>query len=311
MMLIEKIAIIGVGGIGGYFGGMLANSGLNVSFIARGETLKSLKKNGLKIESVNGNINLRYVKVTNDANTLGSQDLILICVKAHQITDIFDLIKPLIGEDTIILPLQNGIDAPSQLAREFGNHVIGGCCRILSEKIASGTIKHSGASIIEIGEINSPITNRILKTKQILESGGIKVIPYDDFRIAQWSKMMLVCSIGGITSVTRSTIGEILLISETSSLLFDSMNEINNLAKKLGINLKPNLPEIYFDGIKKLPTDTTTSLQRDIMTGKPSELHFQVGSVVKLGKELSVATPVNSYFYYSLLPLEMKARKNI
>ena len=306
----KKIAVIGVGGVGGYFGGSLANNGLNVTFIARSSSFRILKEKGLKVESVNGNFTIKPINVLNNPSESGPVDLILVCVKSYQIEETINSIKPLMGEKTVIMPLQNGVDAPNQLANAFGKeHVVGGVCRIMTSQISPGVIKHLGASVIEFGEMSGPISERVQDITKMFEYAGIKSIPYDDFRVAQWSKMMFACPISGLNALTRSTIGELRSVPETRDLLLEAIKEIHRIAIKLGINLKDNLPEITLEGIDRLSPNFTTSLALDISNGRCSELDYQVGAVSRIGKELGVETPINTFIYHCLLPLEERARK--
>ena len=307
----KKIAVVGVGGVGGYFGGLLAYRGLNVSFLARNKTFEALKQFGLTIESLKISFTINPIKVENDSKNIGPVDVVLVAVKSHQIDSIIDTIKLLLKENTIILPLQNGIETPIQLAKVFGDHVIGGVCRTLCMKISPTTIKHDSVSIIEFGELKSKITPRITELKSLLEYAGISAIAFDDFREAQWTKMMIVCPLSGVASVTRSTIGQIRSIPETREMLKLAIEEIFHITIQLGINLNENMPAFILKSIDRLPAYITTSMQRDIMDGKPSELYYQLGSVVRIAEEIGVHAPLNKYLFHSLIPFELKARHEI
>lgn len=307
----KKIVVIGVGGVGGYFGGRLAEKGLDVTFIARGESLNILKRHGLQVESIDGDFVINPIKVTDKPFEIGPVHLVLVCVKAPQVHEVAKLISPLVAEHTMILPLQNGVDAPSQLSKVYGvKHVLGGLCKILSFKLEPGRIRHTGVSIIELGEINDPISPRVEEIKDLLTYAGIKAIIHDDFSVALWTKMAFICAISAVSSVTRSTIGTIRSLPETREMLIQSMRETIQVAQGLGINLSVSLIETMMSWTDSIPETSTTSMQRDIMAEKPSELHFQVGSIVKIGGELGVKTPVNRFLYHSLLPMELDARKN-
>jgi 2-dehydropantoate 2-reductase len=306
----KKIVIFGTGGIGGYFGGLLANKGLNVTFIARGEHLQAMKEKGLRVESVDGDFLVNPVQVTDDPTTVGPVDLVILCVKTPQVKEVALLIKPLIKENTVILPLQNGVDAPRILIDAFGKtKVLGGLCKVLSHKFGPGHIRHFGVSQIELGEMDSPITPRVETIKDLLTFAGIDVVIHDDFPTALWNKMVMICGWGGVTAVTRSSLGAIRSIPETREMIEKSMHETIQIAQGLGIKVSDNIVNTYMKVTDNLPHETTTSLQRDIIIGKPSELDFLLGSIVRYGKELGVNTPINSYLYYSLLPQEMEARK--
>lgn len=305
----KKIVIFGVGGVGGYFGGLLAKKNLDITFIARGETLNVLKEKGLHIESVDGDFTLYPVQVTDQPAEVGPVNIVLLCTKAPQVSEVVNQIRPLVNESTIILPLQNGVEAPTQLIEVFGKeNVVGGLARIFSYKVEPGHIRHSGVSIIEMGEMDGPVSPRVKELQELLTYGGIKTIIHDNFPIALWAKMVLVCPLSGVSAVTRSTIGVIRSLPETRELLIKSMQEIIRVAQGLGVNISESLVDRIIEGIDKLPEDSMTSMQRDIMDGKPSELDFQVGSVVEYGKKLGIDVPINRFIYSCLLPLEQKAR---
>lgn len=181
----KKIVVFGVGGVGGYFGGLLAKKGLIVTFIARGESLDIMKRKGLRVESVNGDFVINPVQVTDNPSEIGPVNLVMVCVKAPQVIEVAHLLKPLIDEETIILPLQNGVDAPSQLIEIYGQkNVVGGLCKVVSFKAGSGHIRHLGVSIIEFGEMEAKISSRIKELKDLLTFAGITAIAHDDFPVA-------------------------------------------------------------------------------------------------------------------------------
>jgi 2-dehydropantoate 2-reductase len=307
----NKIVIYGVGGVGGFFGGLLAKKGLNVIFFARGENLQEMKQRGLRVESVDGDFIINPVQATDNPNEVGPADLVLVCVKAPQVKEITQQLKPFVIENTVILPLQNGVEAPRILADTFGKNVIGGLCKVISHKAGPGHIRHSGVSLIEIGEMDGPISSRVEAVKELLASAGINVVIHDDFPVALWNKMVMICGWGGITTVTRSSIGVIRSIPEIREILENLMRETIKIAQGLGVKVSESIVETYLEFTDNLPYETTTSLQRDVMEGKPSELEFLLGSIVRFGKELGINTPISNFLYYSLLPQEMEARKKI
>ena len=178
-------------------------------------------------------------------------------------------------------------------------------------KISITIIKHDSVSIIEFGELKCKVSPRITELKSLLEYAGISAIVFDDFREAQWIKIMIVCPLSGVTSVTRSTIGQIRDIPETKEMLKTAIEEIFHITIQLGIDLNENIPAFILKSIDRLPEYITTSMLRDIMDGKPYELYFLLGSVVKVAKELDVYTPLNNNLFHSLIPFELKARHQI
>ncbi len=306
MWMDKKIVVYGVGGVGGYFGGLLAKKGLNVTFIARGESLDIMKRKGLRVESVDGDFVINPVQVTDNPSEVGPVSLVMVCVKAPQVNEVAHLMKPLVDEKTIILPLQNGVDAPSQLIEIYGKkNVVGGSCKVISFKAGFGHIRHLGVSIIEFGEMESKISPRVEELNKLLTSAGITAIAHDDFPVALWTKMAFMCALGGVTAVSRSPVGTIRSLPETREMVEKSMKETVQVAQKLGVNLSERIVDTMMGWLDVMPEESTTSLQRDIMEGKPSELHFLVGSIVKFGEKIGIHVPTNRFIYHSLLPMEL------
>lgn len=306
----KKIVIVGVGGVGGYFGGKLAQQGLNVTFIARSETLEVMKREGLRIDSPDGDFVINPVKVTDNPQEIGFADLVIIGVKTPQLREISEAIKPLVSDETIILPLQNGVEAHSILMEVHDRkNVIGGLAMIISMKVGPGHIRNmvSGPRI-EFGEIDGILSTRVNDLKDLLDYVGIDNVAHANVLPAIWIKMVFGTALHGVATITRSPFGVIRSLPETRKMLERSMQEIINVSDRVGVTLPDNLIENNMKLIDTRPENLTTSMQRDIMNGRPSELDFIVGAVVRLGKENDVETPVNTFIYNSLLPMEMKAR---
>lgn len=307
----NKIIIAGSGGIGLYFGGRLAQNGFNVYFIARGETKEQLKKNGLKAESINGDFQIDSVQVIDDPNTFGIANLILVCVKTHQLNDIIPQIKPMVGEETVILPLLNGVVAPTILSEALGHEkVLGGLCMLSSFKIGPNHIKHVSLDpTITFGELKRARTPRVDQIKEIFDNAGFKSIIHDNFLTPYWTKMTFISTISGIGAITRSPVGVYRSVPETRELIQQTIQEIVAVARKSGAELPDSIVETTLHTIDNLPGHTIASMHRDIANGMPSELYEQNGTVHNLGKKFGVETPVNTFIFYSLLPQELKARK--
>lgn len=304
-----RIAVFGAGGVGGYFGGRLAQAGENVLFIARGEHLQALCTQGLRVESVKGDFMLQSVQATDDPAKAGAVDVVLLCVKAWQVTEAAKAMGSLIGPETFVVPLQNGVEAPNQLAAVLGSqHVLGGLAKIISFKVGPGHIRHAGAEpYVAFGELDNRHSERAERLRQAFVRAQVTVEIPPDIQAALWEKFLFVVSWGGMGAVTRAPIGVLRSVPETRQMLEQAMHEIYTVAQAREIAL----PE---DAISKtiafgdtLPPNGTTSLQRDIVEGKPSELESWNGAVVRLGQEVEVTTPLNAFIYYSLLPLELRA----
>ena len=306
-----RVAIYGTGAVGGYFGGRLAQAGVDVTFIARGEHLAAIQEKGLKVESIQGDFTIRPAQVTSDPHNAGPVDLVILGVKAWQVRDAALAMQPMLGADTIVMPLQNGVDAARQLADVLGgDHVIGGLCRIMSVIAAPGTIRHMGAAAhIAFGELDRPPGRRIERLRALFSAAqGVDCEVAEDIRAALWNKFLLIAPWSGVGAVTRAPIGTIRDLPEARALLEGAMQETFALASAQNINLPPDAVEKMMAFVAKLPAKGLASMQRDIMEGRPSELNEQTGAIHRLGLELGVATPVNSFIYGSLLPMELKAR---
>ena len=305
-----KIAIIGAGGVGGYFGGRLAEAGFDVTFLARGEHLKAMQQNGLTIKSIKGNFKVSPVNATDRISAIGSADLIIIALKAWQIKDIAKDLGDLANRDTMVLPLQNGVSVIDELKEQLKlENIIGGLCRIISKVESPGVINHSGIEpTIIFGELDNAETARIHKLKAVFDHAGITARISDDITADLWKKFIPIC-VSGLLAVTGTTYGELRELKETRLLMLDLLNEIFRLSQKVGIRIEPDFVAKAVAFIDSFPYDSTSSLTRDIWEGKPSELEYQNGTVVKLADKYDAEAPVNRFVYCCLLPMEIKARK--
>jgi len=305
-----RFAIYGVGAVGGYFGGRLAQAGEDVTFIARGNHLQALRKQGLRVDSLNGDFVLSSLTATDDPAQVGPVDVVMVGVKTWQVPEVAEAIRPLIGDNTLVLPLQNGVEAPTQLAEILGReHVCGGLAKIFSFIAGPGHIRHSGVEpYIGFGELDNQRTARVEELLRTFEHSGIKAEIVPDITAALWAKFLFVASFGAIGAITRAPLGVIRSIEQTRRMLERSMQEIYEVARALKINLEPETVSASMAFVDTLPPGGTTSMQRDIAENRPSEIDSWSGAVVRLGREAGVSVPTHEFVYSSLLPLELKAR---
>lgn len=307
-----KILIVGTGGVGGYFGGRLAAAGHDVTFIARGAHKEAIEKNGLKVKSINGDFSVEQVKVTDKISEVATPGLVIIAVKAWQVKEIARQLKSVIDEKTMVLPLQNGVLTSDEI-KEFlpSKNVLSGLCRIISKIDAPGIINHMAVDpTIVFGECDSSQTQRVLDLQKIFEEAGFKARVSKDIQADLWRKFLAIC-VSGLLAVTRSTYGEVREQKETRQMMRNIFEEIAKLAKALKINLEPDLVDKTMAFIDTFPYNSTSSLTRDIWDGKPSELEYQNGTVVKLAEKAGVDVPLNQFVYYSLLLMEKRARRKL
>ena len=309
-----KVAIVGAGGVGGYFGGRLAQAGEDVVFIARGEHLRAMQCKGLRIDSIDGDFRVDRVAATDDPATVGEVDYVLVAVKSWQLRDAIETMRPMVGKTTSIVPLLNGVEAPDQLADAFGaERVLGGTCSVISMIAGPGHVRHAGAHpTIRFGELDHRRSGRGERLRNAFSrTEGVQVEVPEDIHVAMWNKYMTIAPWSGVGAVTRAPVGVIRSLPETRALLEHAMEEISRLARARKVAMDREAIHRAMAFIDALPCEGTASMQRDIMAGRPSELDAQNGTVVRLGKEAGVATPVNGMIYSSLLPLERRARKEL
>lgn len=306
-----KIVIFGTGGVGGYFGGRLAQSGQDVTFIARGAHLDVIRKNGLRVDSVNGDFTISPAQVTDSSNDIDSADLILLCTKGWQLNEAVSQMKPLIGAETIILPLLNGIEHMGTLLETFGaEHVLGGLCRISAFIEAPGHIRHAGIQpYLAYGEWDNVNSERIQGLDGIFKSlNGVTAENPADIQTAMWEKFIFIAATSGVGAYTRQSLGEYRSDPDSRTMLKAALEETTAIARARSIAIADNFVEATLTRMDGLPPQTIASMQKDIMAGKPSELDQQTGAVIRMGRASSVPTPTHEKIYSALLPLEQKAR---
>jgi 2-dehydropantoate 2-reductase len=305
-----RIAVIGVGAVGGYFGGRLAQAGEEVALIARGEHLQALRQHGLKVDSIKGDFIVQPSLATDDPRQVGIVDVVLVGVKAWQVPEAAQAIQPMIGPETFVVPLQNGVEAPDQLAATLGTeHVLGGLCKIISSLVEPGHVRHAGIEpYVAFGELDNHSSERAERLQRAFEHAGVVADIPADIQVAMWEKFLFIASFSGIGAVTRAPAGVLRSLPETRQMLEQAMGEVLNVARGRGIALPEETVAGALALVDSMPPGGTASMQRDIIAGRPSELEAQNGAVVRLGQESGVATPLHAFIYHNLLPLEQRAR---
>jgi 2-dehydropantoate 2-reductase len=306
-----RVAVFGAGGVGGYFGGRLAQAGEEVVFIARGPHLEAIRREGLRVESVDGDFAVRPAKATSEPREAGPVDAVLLGVKAWQVKDAARELGPLLERGGFVVPLQNGVEAADELAAELGpERVVGGFCKIFSFVSGPGRIRHSGvAPRIEFGERDGHRSERVDRLRTAFERAeGVSVATPGDIGAALWEKFLFIAPLSGVGAVTRMPAGVLRSVPEAREMLESAMKEVFDLARARGIGLRKDAVARTLAYVDSLPADGTASMQRDILEGRPSELDYQTGAVVRLAQEVQVAVPINEFIYRALLPGERRAR---
>jgi 2-dehydropantoate 2-reductase len=304
-----KIAVVGVGGVGGYFGGKLAQAGHDdVVFIARGKTLDALRTRGLRVDSINGDFVVERVNATDDPTEVA--DAVIFAVKAWQIPDAARQLKPIVGDHTVVVPLENGMEAPEQLAAILGReHVLGGLCGIVAYIVEPGHIRHAGVDpFVMFGELDGRPSERVESLRAAFIAAGVKADPTQDINHAMWSKFLFIAPMSAIGALTRVPIGVWRAMPEPRERAVRALREIIAVAAARGVQLGEDAVDRTLARYDGLPPDATSSLQRDVMEGKPSELDAQLGAVARMARAAGVDTPVCDFMLAMLMPQETKAR---
>ena len=306
-----RFAVFGTGGAGGYYGARLALAGEDVTFIARGEHLRVIREHGLRVDSVKGDFVLQSAQATNNPGQVGTVDVVILGVKAWQVPEAAEAMGPLLGPESVVVPLQNGVETPDQLAAVLGReHVFGGLAKIFSSIIGPGHIHHvGGPTSVTFGELDNRPSERAENLLGVFTRAGIGADIPADIHVAMWEKLLFIASVGGVGAVTQATIGIIRTLPESRRMLEEGMREIFQVGRAQKIQLDQDVVERTMTFTDNQPPDGTTSMQRDIIAGRPSEIEAWNGAVVRLGRQVKVATPVHAFLYRSLLPLDTRAQK--
>ena len=306
-----RIAVFGAGAVGGYFGGRLAQAGMDVAFIVRGKHLQAIKKNGLMVESICGDFSVHPKAATDEPTEVGEVDAVLLGVKAWQVKEAAQAMQPMLGPNTFVVTLQNGVNTPTIISNALGpDRIVGGLCKLICLITKPGHIQHAGADpYITFGELDKSHSDRIEMLLQAFsKTTGLTAEISTNIWSDIWKKFLFIAPLSGLGSITRSPVGVFRRLPETRQMLLQSMKEVFNIAIACKVDLPKKVVEETMEFIDAIPEEGTASMQRDIIEGRPSELNEQNGEVVRLGDVVGVQTPANAFIYYSLLPLEMKAR---
>lgn len=305
-----KILIMGTGGVGGYYGGLLAQQGNEVTFIARGAHLYALRHEGLKVQSVHGDFHIFPASATDEPINVGAVDLILFCVKTYNTDDAAQAIRPAVGAKTVVMSLQNGVDAAERLGKVLGaEHVVGGATWLSSAVESPGVIKQiSQFRRIVFGELGGGRSERVESIFRVLNQTGITVELSENVQKVLWTKFVFISAVSSIGSLTRLPMGDYRSVPQSRGLITSIMQEVEALARAQGILLDPDVVQKSLEFMDGAAPHIKPSMQLDVESGRRTELESMVGVIGRKGRELGLATPVADFVYNSLLPVELKAR---
>ncbi len=308
-----KWIVMGAGGVGGYFGGRLAEAGEEVWFVARGEHLAALRDGGLRVESVAGDFAVEPCRAVEDPAEAGEADAVLVAVKSWQTEAAARALGPAVGPRTTVVSLQNGATAAEEIGAVVGmEHMLGGTCRLVAFLAGPGRVTHAAVDpTVAVGELDSSRSERaegIFAAFQRCQ--GVDPTLSGDIQRDIWSKFAFIASVSGIGAVTRVSADRSRSVPETRALLVSALQEVEAVARARGVALGADIVDATLRFIDSLPDGATASMQRDIVAGLPSELEAQNGAVVRLGRDLGVPTPTHDFLYAALKPQEILARED-
>ena len=302
-----RIAVVGAGGVGGGYGAALAKAGADVTFVARGAHLAAMKSAGLKIESPRGDTHLAPTQATDDPKTIGKVDVVLFCVKLWDLESAGEHIRPLIGPDTAVIPLQNGIDAADRLIPILGaKAVMGGVAQISASIIQPGVIRQVGTFMRMIfGELDGSRSKRAEEFLALCLKAGFDATLSDQIVTELWMKFIPLATNASITAATRLPIGKLRDDPDVRAVFLAAITEVIEVGRAKGISLPADALGRTLDFISHTPPAMKASMALDLERGNRLELPWLSGKVVELGREVSVPTPTHDLLYALLKPFIM------
>ena len=292
-----KVLVMGSGGVGGYYGAVLYRAGHDVTFVARGDHLEAIQRDGLRVESAgSGNFTI-HPTATNKPDSSHAADLVLFCVKGYDNDGVIPLMAPAVAAHTSILTLQNGIGSGDVLAQAFGaKKVLLGATYIDAEKTAPGAVAETGrVREIVFGAESGDRSDKAVAVRDALVSAGVDVDLTDAVTSELWAKLVYICALSGMMCITRGTFPEILANPGTEQMTWAAMREVEAVAEARGIALRPQVVEQTMDRFRQVKANGISSMYLDLQRGGPLEVGVLNGAVSRFGKEYSVATPINDF----------------
>ncbi|HYB95119.1 MAG TPA: 2-dehydropantoate 2-reductase [Vicinamibacterales bacterium] len=302
-----RFAILGSGAVGGYFGAKLARSGQDVTFVARGAHLEAIRTAGLSVRSANLGDFVVRAPAENDTSRIGPVDVVIVSVKAYDNATALPMLKPLLGDQTVVLTLQNGVDSVDEVAAVAGErHVLGGTTYVATALEAPGLIVQTGVhrSIIfgEVFDARGHITPRVQAIADIMAAADIQVTPVADARVPIWDKFVYLAAFSGFTGASRLAIGHIWQYPHVREMFYAASREIASIAKAEGVTISADRFQTLEEYMSKLPASTRSSLLIDLEQGKRIEVEALQGAAVRRAAKHGLPVPIMSTLYALLKP---------
>jgi 2-dehydropantoate 2-reductase len=298
-----RIVMFGAGGVGGYFGGRLAQAGCDVSFVARGVHLAAIQHDGLRIVSPKGDAHVTNVRASADPAALGPADVVLFTVKLYDAESAAAQLAPLVGPDTMVVTLQNGVDAVDIVARHVGReHTAGGVAYVAAVIDPPGTIKHTALDALIVGELDGSMSPRLLALKAAADRAGFGFTASPHILVDQWSKFARLSVFSAMTAITRSPLGVLRADPELMAMLERAAWETIAVGRAHGVQLTDTVMDEVLTMMRGMPPQAQSSMLSDLERQRPLELPWLSGAVVRLGRAKNVPTPIHEFVATVLKP---------
>ncbi len=300
-----KVAVMGAGAVGGYYGGVLARDGVDVALICRGAQKDAIRGKGLSVDSHWGQFTVNPF-ATDNPGEVGPVDLVLHCVKLYSNDEAVPLLRPMVGDETKILTIQNGVTSGQRLADEFGwDMVLQGATYIEAAIAAPGHIEQTGsAARIEFGERDGTESGRAQAIRTLLDRTGIQVAVSSDIASTLWTKLVAVAAFGTVMTVSRSALPAVLSWPEGTATIRTVMEEIVAVGKARGIDFPPDVVDERIAAAAEEAEEFVSSLQMDMRAGKPLEVDELLGAVVRMARDMGIPVPASSALVMALEPFK-------
>ncbi|MGE4053853.1 MAG: ketopantoate reductase family protein [Vicinamibacterales bacterium] len=298
-----RIAIVGSGGVGGYFGGRLAAGGDEVFFVARGPHLAALRERGLRLLSAAGDLHLPRVMATDDTRSIGPVDVVFFTVKLYDTTSAIEMLPPLVGPGTVVVPFQNGVDAVDSLTAAIGpRHVAGGTTYIVASIAEPGVIRHTALGRLIFGPLQPGQLPVLEKLNERCRAAGIDATLSQEVLSEIWMKFARLTVFSGMTSLTRCPIGAVVSDPDLWSMFQRAVHESVAVARGRGVTLPQSMEDDVLKAVAAMPPESKSSMLGDLERGKPLELPWLSGAIVRIGREVGVPTPTHDFIAAALKP---------
>ena len=298
-----KIAVMGTGGVGGYFGGLLARAGHEVIFVARGAHLQAIRERGLRVESVNDGEFTVTGQAIEDTAGAGAQELVLFTVKMYHNAAAIAATRPLLGPDSLVLTLQNGIDNGQQLVDAFGRErTLIGSCYLEGRIREPGVVTQGGPGMASFGELEPGITERCQRLLAVFQEAGWRVDLQENMPGMLWKKFSYLAGSAAVGAASNSVFGEMRAIPETRAIIQGAIAEILDVGRAWGAPIMDDSLEWAMTSLDNFPAAGMSSLGKDFLEGRPVELEGLTGTAIRMARQVGVPTPINNTLYAILKP---------